>query len=163
MSKIAQPSKQRNKQSRSTSHNGEVVVRALQQGRYVVVGGMIQIEDGTWLLKKYISGKDHFLRKMNAIAWSVEVLAEARRQGCTSIRVYNKDTGDVYDATMQHFLDRSRLITLNGADDPQRMLPLTHWRVNGRFSDYEQLTQYRVPRDERPQQMTLIEMVRKYE
>lgn len=163
MSRITHTKSKRNKESRATAHNKEIVVRALQKGKYIVVGGMIQLDDGTWQLKKHISGKDHFLRKFGAIAWSVEILAEARRQGCTSVRVYNKDTGDVYDSTMQHFLERSMLLRLNGADDPQRGLKLHHWRVNGRLSDFEQLSQYRIARDDRPQQLTLIEGTRKYE
>lgn len=160
MSKIAQRKRQCNKPGKDSGRKSEIPVYALQHGKRIVVGGIIQRPDGSWLLKKRISLSAHKLKKPGAIGWSVEALAEARALGCTAIQVTDRETGDTYESTMQHFLEKSLLVERNGGDDPQRALSLCHWRVNGNLSDFEQLSQPRVPRQPEPIQLPLIEVQR---
>lgn len=160
MTTIAHTRRRRNPKEGAAASNGEIPVYATHRGHRIVVGGMIQTADGTWLLKKRVSLKKHKLTKPGAIGWSVEVLAQARTWGCTAIQVTDRDSGDVYSASMEHFLERSVLIERNGNEDPQRALALHHWRVNGHLSEFEQLAQRQVARDEQPRQMALLEVFR---
>jgi len=160
MSTVSRKKRRRNTAKGANATTSEIPVYAYQHGRRTMVGGMVQLADGSWQLKKRIDVRKHILNTINGIGWSLDVLALAMQQGCTSMLVTDKSTGTQYETTMQQFLEKSVYVETNGEDDPQRAMPISRWRVDGHLSVYEQLSMPRVPRPPEPVQLSLIEVAR---
>lgn len=122
----------------------EVPLFVEHRGKRQAVAGMVRLESGAWLLKKRVALSAHQLNTPGAICFSAEVLAEAYRWGCSLVRVLDRETGDLYEVAMEHFLRYSFRIERNGGGDIQRALTLAHWRRNGQASEFETVSARRV-------------------
>lgn len=80
-------------------------------------GGVLQIER---------SNKKHFYRKLNAYGMDKGVLEHLQTLSCTSIQLHEKETGDVYETTLEQFL-RKGLPNHYQGHGAQLFLPLRRW------------------------------------
>jgi len=89
-------------------------------------GHIVGAVDGI-VFRKTLSGKRHFLRKPLAIATDALVLEQAQELGAEMIEVRDKDTGDVYRASIQKVMTSG--IEIDRGFGAQIALPLIFWQV----------------------------------
>ena len=77
-------------------------------------------------LNKNISSSKHMLLKPKGIAWDFSVLERARKDGLKKSRVYDKETGNEYEATIEDFFRYG--VRINRGFGEQIVLPLKYWQ-----------------------------------
>ena len=77
-------------------------------------------------LNKNISSSKHMLQKPKGIAWDLSVLERARKDGLKKSRVYDKETGNEYEATIEDFFRYG--VRINRGFGEQIVLPLIYWQ-----------------------------------
>ncbi len=78
---------------------------------------------------KTLARSRHFLRRPPAIAFDRTTLRDARRAGAMRVRIYEREQGDVYEATIDE-IERYGFPVRRGFGD-QVALHLSRWTVNG--------------------------------
>lgn len=75
---------------------------------------------------KSIIASLHMLQKPKGIAWDLSVLERARKDGLKKSRVYDKETGNEYEATIEDFFRYG--VRINRGFGEQIVLPLIYWQ-----------------------------------
>lgn len=78
---------------------------------------------------KVLSKSRHFLRRPPAIAFDVSTLRDARQAGADRVRIVDRDSGDVYEATIDEIEEHGFPVRRGYGD--QVALSLGRWAVNG--------------------------------
>ncbi len=78
---------------------------------------------------KTITGSKHLLRRPKAIAFDVSTLRDATQAGATLARVYDRETGNAYTATLERIREKGAPLTRGYGQ--QWYLPLEYWSLNG--------------------------------
>ena len=85
------------------------------------------VRDGVF--EKRLARSRHFLRRPPAIAFNRSTLRDARQAGAMRIRIYEREQGDVYEATLDE-IEGYGFPVRRGFGD-QVALHLSRWSVNG--------------------------------
>jgi len=94
-------------------------VTQIYSGKKVV--GMVKGDT----FQKSIRGSVHFLRKPPAIAFDVSTINQATEAGAVRVKVIDKESGTVYQATLEHIKEKG--FTLNRGYGEQIALILEGW------------------------------------
>lgn len=76
---------------------------------------------------KSIIASLHMLQKPKGIAWDLSVLERAREEGLKKTRIYDKETGNVYEANIEDFFHFG--FEFNRGYGKQVVLPIERWRI----------------------------------
>ena len=95
------------------------------EGQPIYSGSRIvgEVEGDTF--SKTITGSKHLLRTPAAIAFDVATIDQAVKLGAAKIRVYDRETGNVYKASIEHLKENG--FTFNRGFGEQIALVMDGW------------------------------------
>lgn len=99
------------------------------QGAPIFCGGRAigRVENGVF--HKTITGSKHLLRTPRAVAFDRSTLTDAEAAGATTARIYDRETGIAYTATLDRIRAEGFPVTRGYGN--QWALALDHWSANG--------------------------------
>lgn len=90
-------------------------------------GTTVGVVEGTWFVKKLYANQ--FYRRIPGITYSMDVIREAMRKGAHDLRVLCRDTGTIYEASIETFFTQRNPRPFDHGLGIHFCLEYKHWTV----------------------------------